>query len=287
MTGTFNWTGGTLQTPLTVPSGGVVSISGPDIKAYEGSITGMPVVPNLAGSTTLSGPLGVLWGGATPPVINNTGTFTAQPGASISAPSSIMAAFNNPGMLINDSGSSTTTIGIKLANSGTIQLLSGFLKLSVPSFTEPDGATLLVTIRGITPGTDFGQLQVTNNTTWGGNLLLTNANGFIPTPGQTFRALTCGGACTGQFASVSVNYRAKYDPQNVTLIPLTAIALDPPDPTIAQATTQQSRHDLPASTDRRYGANMTGENLRRPHDSSTAISGRALNSIIIGAGKPA
>ena len=239
--GTFVWSAGTLDANLSVSSTITTAIQGPANKVLGGSGTR---ALNLAGPTTLSGGRLNLY---FPSVLNNTGTLTMQ-GASVSRGGfGCCSRFTNAGSLINDAGSGTTTIdSVELANTGTIQLLSGVLRLNFPSFTEPDGATLLVTLRGTAPGTDFGQLQVSNNATWGGNLLLTNANGFIPTPGQTFRVLTCGvacsgqcdGTCPGQFAAVSVNYLAQYNPQNVTLIPLTAIALDPADPTIAQGTTQ-------------------------------------------------
>jgi uncharacterized protein YjdB len=75
----------------------------------------------------------------------------------------------------------------------------------------------------------------------GGKLILTNASGFTPTAGQTFRVITCGTACSEAFATVSVNYivQAPPNPKDVTLIPLISIALDPPDPIIVQGTTKQ------------------------------------------------
>ena len=82
VTATFNWTGGRLVVPLTVPVGGAVSISGADTKTL--TTAGLPGagVLNLAGTTTLSGALN--FGGFDGPAfINNTGTFTAQPGAAL------------------------------------------------------------------------------------------------------------------------------------------------------------------------------------------------------------
>jgi hypothetical protein len=151
-------------------------------------------------------------------------------GISITGSDAWGARFTNAGTLINDSGSSTNTIWMELANTGTIHLMSGVLRLNSPSFIQPDGATLQVTIDGTRPGIDFGQLQVSGAATLGGNLLLTNPTGFIPIRGQTFQVLTCGWGCKDGGAAVSVNYRAQYNAQDVTLIPLVSVTLDPTGP---------------------------------------------------------
>jgi hypothetical protein len=227
VTATFNWTGGRLVVPLTVPVGGAVSISGADAHLTTAGLSGTGVL-NLAGTTTLSGVLN--FGGFDGPAfINNTGTFTTQPGASMTGLACCQnpSQFQNAGTLVNDSGSSTTPINfMELANTGTIQLTSGVLRVNFPtalpssntSFTQPNGALVQIIIGGIRPGIDFGQLQVSASATLGGTLIATNATGFTPTPGQTFRVITCGVACNGTFTNVRGNYSAQYHPQDVTLI---------------------------------------------------------------------
>src|SRR5229473_3036358 len=201
-------------------------------------VTGIPAgagVLNLAGTTTLSGALNV-GGFDGPAFINNTGTFTAQTGASMNGLACCQnpSRFQNSGTLVNDSGSSTTPISfMELANTGTIQLTSGVLRVNFPtaspssntSFTQPNGALMQIIIGGTRPGIDFGQLQVSASATLGGTLIATNATGFTPTPGQTFRVITCGVACNGTFTNVRGNYSAQYHPQDVTLIP----GFSPPD----------------------------------------------------------
>lgn len=233
--GSFVWSAGQLPDTLSVDSTVTTVIRGSAPKTL--GVLGVPGsgALNLAGTTTVSGTLG-MWA---PAVLTNTGTFAAQPGAVIAGLSS-SPRFINQGTLVNDSGSSTTLItNVDLANSGDIELTSGILRVAFPTFTQPAGATLGATIRGTTPGTDFGQLQVSNSATLDGGLILANGSGFVPMPGQTFPVITCGTACSGTFASVSVNYSALYHPQDVTLIPLVSIALDPPNPTIVKGTTQQ------------------------------------------------
>ena len=89
VTDVFNWTGGSLVVPLTVPVGGVASITG-EPKLTTAGLHGTGVL-NLAGTTTLSGNL-AFGGFDGPAVINNTGTFTAQPGASMTG----LACCQNP-----------------------------------------------------------------------------------------------------------------------------------------------------------------------------------------------
>jgi hypothetical protein len=133
---------------------------------------------------------------------------------------------DNPGILVNDSGSSTTAINaIEFRNGGTISLASGVLSVNPratqngsPGFVEPNGATLHVAIGGTAPGTGFGQLQLSDTAQFAGNLLATNVRGFTPTPGQTFKVITCAKACIGTFQLQSVDYSALYHPQDVTLI---------------------------------------------------------------------
>jgi HYR domain len=234
VTATFNWTGGRLVVPLTVPVGGAVSISGADTTLTTAGLPGAGAL-NLAGTTTLSGALNV-GGFDGPAFINNTGTFTAQTGASMNGLACCQnpSRFQNSGILVNDSGSSTTPISfMELANTGTIQLTSGVLRVNFPtaspssntSFTQPNGALVQIIIGGTRPGLDFGQLQVSASATLGGTLIATNATGFTPTPGQTFRVITCGVACNGTFTNVMGNYSAQYHPQDVTLIP----GSSPPD----------------------------------------------------------
>jgi hypothetical protein len=227
VTGFVDWTGGRLITPLTVLAGGVVSISGPDIKELTTDGMSGAGVLNLAGATVLSGPLD--FGGFDGPAfLNNAGTFTALPGASMFGLACCQnpSQFRNTGTLINDPGGGTTTIGnMELVNTATISLTSGVLRVNFspvparPAFTEPDGATLRVAIGGTTPATDFGQLQVSGDrAALGGNLVVTNVRGFTPAAGQTFKVVTCSTACDGTFQLASAFYSALYHPQDVTLI---------------------------------------------------------------------
>ncbi len=219
--GTFVWSAGRVLGTLSVDTSVTTVVRGPVGKSLgETGIPGSGIL-NLAGPTFLSATL--IFGG--PATLNNTGTFIAEPGASMIG-AACGPRFNNAGNLVNDSGSSTSAIDfIELVNTATISLTSGVLSVNPcgtptgsPGFVEPSGATLQVAIGGTTPGTGFGQLQLSDTAQFAGNLVATNVRGFTPTPGQTFKVITCATACIGTFQLQSADYSALYHPQDVTLI---------------------------------------------------------------------
>jgi hypothetical protein len=224
--GIFVWSAGRVLGKLSVDTSITTVVRGTAGKTL--GETGKPGsgVLNLAGPTFLSGALN--FGG--PAILNNTGTFIAEPGASMNG-LACCPRFNNAGNLVNDSGSSTSAINsIELVNTATISLTSGVLSVNPratpdgsPRFVEPNGATLEVAIGGTAPGTDFGQLQLSDTAVFAGNLVVTNVRGFTPTPGQTFKVITCARACNGTFQLQSVDYGALYHPQDVTLIALVTV----------------------------------------------------------------
>jgi hypothetical protein len=46
---------------------------------------------------------------------------------------------------------------------------------------------------------------------------VTNVRGFTPPPGQKFKVITCGTACSGTFQLQSGGYSVLYHTQDVTL----------------------------------------------------------------------
>src|SRR5258708_28677391 len=102
----------------------------------------------------------------------------AQSGASMTGRACCQnpSGFQTSGTLVNDSGSSTTPISfMELANTGTIQLTSGVLRVNFPtaspssntSFTQPNGALMQIIIGGTKPCIDFSQLQLIPSATPG------------------------------------------------------------------------------------------------------------------------
>ncbi len=82
-----------------------------------------------------------------------------------------------------------------------------------------------VTLRGLTPSTDFAQLTLTGNAAFGGTLDVQLAGGFQPQPGDSFVIMNYGSR-TGQFAQVAeppgTTFSVQYNPTNITIVTLTA-----------------------------------------------------------------
>jgi hypothetical protein len=96
-------------------------------------------------------------------------------------------------------------------------------KLSPGTYTQNANGSLNIAIAGLTLGTQYGQLAVTNGANLNGTLNVTLINNFLPAIGNTFTILTCS-ARTTQFATVnglSINggehFEISYGPTSVTL----------------------------------------------------------------------
>jgi hypothetical protein len=96
-------------------------------------------------------------------------------------------------------------------------------KLSPSTYTQNANASLNIAIGGLTAGTQYGQLAVTNGTSLNGTLNLTLINNFLPAIGDTFTILTASSR-SGQFATVnglSINggehFQISYGATSVTL----------------------------------------------------------------------
>jgi hypothetical protein len=88
------------------------------------------------------------------------------------------------------------------------------------NYTQTAGGVLRVRIGGLTPGTDFDQLNVTGQATLDGTLTVNLINGFVPDSGQSFTALTFGSG-SGVFARITGDgprFTPSYDPGDVTLV---------------------------------------------------------------------
>jgi hypothetical protein len=219
--GIFVWSAGQVLGSLSVNRSITSVVRGPASKTLGDSSKPGSGGLDLAGPTFFSSALNF----AGPAILINTGTFIALPGASMSRLNG-QPQFRNSGNLVNNSGSSTVTISnVQLVNAvtGIISLTSGVLRVNFstqngsPGFVEPNGATLKVAIGGTAPGTGFGQLQLSDTAVLAGNLLVTNVRGFTPTPGQTFKVITCGTACSGTFQLQNAGYSVVYHPRDVTL----------------------------------------------------------------------
>jgi uncharacterized repeat protein (TIGR01451 family) len=196
------------------------------------------VVNNLAGaiwSIVNGNGNGIIFNGGTVGTVNNAGTFQMTGGVS----NSISVAFNNTGTvsansgILSFTGSYAQTAGSTLLNGGSISAgitglninggklggtgsITGNVSVTTGGLLSPgfspgvitlNGAygqsatgSYLVEIAGLTPDTQYDQLNLTNavtvngNTgiaTLGGTLNVTLLNGFVPAVGNSFTIVTC------------------------------------------------------------------------------------------------
>jgi hypothetical protein len=196
-TGTFNWTGGSISANLNLPPGVSFNLSGSADKQLAGGVI------NSAGPGTWSGTgnLQVRYGS----VLSNSGTFTVQNDAQVidydgggSPP-----VFINTGTFIKANGTNTTFTsalgGMAFNNNGTVDLRSGVLALG-GGFTPSPASQLKLALGGLTPGTQFSQLNIGGAVALAGTLGVSLTNNFTPTNGQSF-AIVGYSSHTGQFTS--------------------------------------------------------------------------------------
>jgi hypothetical protein len=220
ITGSSTWSGGDItgSGTTTVASSGTLNVTG-SLNGFN-FVHGGHILANQ-GTVNWTGGHFCLYEGA---VLNNQSLaqFNAQ------APDTASIYFcgnaggasqftNDASATFTRSGSGTDYISLPFTNNGTLKVASGILQIA-GNYSQPAGATFTSVIGGPTPGTGFGQLQITGTGTMGGHLVLINAGGFTPSVGQEFQVITCVTSCTGSFATVSGTYSVKYDPNDVTVV---------------------------------------------------------------------
>lgn len=144
ITGSFDWpANGTVMTPITVPAGGTVNISGNGQKIINSGGGNNTLNFSFAGTTTVSGTgLALSGSGVT---LTNSGTFTLQPGATMTAQSCCVnpAQFVNQGSVVLPSSATAIIKGIAFNNSGTVSLASSsILDLQIAPSTWSAGASI-------------------------------------------------------------------------------------------------------------------------------------------------
>ncbi|HUB24571.1 MAG TPA: hypothetical protein VL992_04005 [Tepidisphaeraceae bacterium] len=117
-------------------------------------------------------------------------------------------------------GSGTVTGNV--SNSGTVMPGDAPAILSiVGNYNQTSNGLLDIVLGGTTPGL-YDQLNITGAASLNGTLDISLANGFIPSPGETFEIVDAG-SVTGTFPSVNglqeggVTFSIQYNPSDVTL----------------------------------------------------------------------
>ncbi len=189
-----------------------------------------------AGSFTLAGGRNLKTSGD----FSNAGTLTVSKGSSFTVggtgnytqtagTTTLNGTLSAPG-LVNIQGGSlfgTGTIAGNTQSSGTINVGDAALqaaKLAVTlNYTQNSSGVLNIDIGGLTVGTKFDQLNITDAATLNGTLNLDLINGFVPAIGAAFDVMNFS-SLKGTFATVngtainsSEHFKVVYNPTNVTL----------------------------------------------------------------------
>ena len=173
--GTVEALGGTLSIPDSGVSSGTLG-AGTWVVGANSTLTLNANVSTLPSTVILQGSGSNFTGLSSLTSITTTGTLELENGA-------------------------TFTISGDLDNAGTIDLAAG--TLNVPgNYTQESTGTYAVGIGGVTPGSLYGQLNVTMSTTLNGDLNVSLLDGYTPPEGDSYQVLT--------FASETSNFSAEF-----------------------------------------------------------------------------
>ncbi len=215
----LNLSGGDLESSLTVLQGGTLSISNTiyfdEVSPYNGNaaLTNYGTVI-WAGNITSYANEGSLGGSAT---IDNAGLWEAVGDNSISLATISTNTFINTGTLEKTGGTSTSTIGWNVLNSGGI-LGSQTNTLSLAGDYDLTGGTLNV---GINSLANYGIINLSGSpAALTGTLSANLNNGYVPATGSSFPVLTYGsesGAFTNFNLPFAVAWQTNYGGTTFTL----------------------------------------------------------------------
>jgi len=156
--------------------------------------------------------------------VNNDGTFTATGALSVSRAFANGGVVHGPGgpnwlTFNNDvTGEGDYTGNVKFSHSFSPGNSAAHVDLENVVFDLPN--TLVMEVGGLTPGSQYDQLDVSGLATLGGTLQLSFLDGFAPSLGQEFDLIH--GSTTGRFGQVlglPEGWRLEYPAGGVTLTP--------------------------------------------------------------------
>ena len=191
--GSYRWSGGTINGNLNVAATIGTTISGTATKAIT-SPTSTPTALTLHGATTVQGSGEVELSGTT--TLNNLGTLTMQGGTTIGGSVCCVAPDNltNGGTLTVAAGTKTATItNMAFSNSGTVKITGGTLFVNSVSYHQSAGSTQLA----------GGSLSAAQQINIAGGTL----SGFGAITGSVHNAGTVSPSTTGGVLKISGTYQ--------------------------------------------------------------------------------
>jgi YD repeat-containing protein len=177
---------------------------------------------------------------------------------------------NNGSITISNGYNGFETIqNANITNSGSLTVGSGSA-LPLGTFTQTSTGTLNEQIGGTPASGDFGQVAVAGTATLGGGLNVSLVNGFTPSGGQDFKAMTYASA-SGTFATVTGLGSSLTESVNPTSLDLTSTGAAAVDLGLTSVTAPTT-----ATTGQPITVNWTVSN-----SSSNAASGNWQDSVFL------
>jgi hypothetical protein len=122
VSGVLTWTGGAMSGGAITSADGGISLSGASVKDLNGRTLNNPATATWSGTGAFR-----VGGGS---VVHNTGTWDCQNDASIAYLGGPLPTFDNSGTFKKSSGAGTTTVAIRIDNTGTVQAQTGTINLT-------------------------------------------------------------------------------------------------------------------------------------------------------------
>jgi len=122
------------------------------------------------------------------------GNSMIRAGATFSGTGSLKVAFGTT-LTVLDGGN----VGVEIVNEGSMALGSSPGVLNVADFSQTASGQISFELQGLTQGTAYDWMNVSNNTTLDGLMDVSLLGGFIPSLGDSFEIITAGAGLTGVF----------------------------------------------------------------------------------------
>ena len=218
------------KTVLDIASNGVLNIGVPggNVVAFQGPVTNQGTVNWQAGDIEEyydgNNYLGEIW--------NQPGAvWNMQCDQSI-YPWSGPEQFINAGVLRKTNSFGTTSFGLRLDNSGTVDAQSGLIdfyaEYAAPYYTLESGGTLNFGINNLF---DYGSIYFSGGSPLNGMVSASFNNGYVPDLGDSFTPLTYGSGETGGFTGMNlpadVSWQTNYSSTSFTLTVLQGLEMSP------------------------------------------------------------
>ena len=162
------------------------------------------------------------------------GVITNEPGALFQLQSPVSINFFGGAPRFDNASTGITRIadGVSFNNYGTLDIQRGFFAAD-GGYVSASNAVLNCTLAGTLPGTNYGQLQVSESVALNGALSINLANHYVPTTNDSFTVLKAG-TRNGAFATFSypsneVTMQLS-NTANSVVVRITGAVIPPPSP---------------------------------------------------------